>query len=318
MQVKEYSDDYLKELVHIYNKSKKNDSDFRPLNINEFKSKFIDLPYKGKIFKIVLIKDDKPIGFLVADCDVEVERKFGKKIAIIDLLLANEDFFYEASQRLISELENRLKRYNIEEIQAHFIDEKNLIESEFFNENFELVRRWCYMECDVYKVDKDELILPEGLYWEIIKFKGRNANAKKWLSCYNEAFENHFGMRPLSYEELKSYTYEISFDQEAYFGIYSKELKDFVAECSCEIDLLLNDYRKINRCIIWTVGVRKAYRGRGFGKMLVLKALDYMNKRNVKTAAIHVDEENNIAYNLYRKLGFKTKRYRLFFRKVIR
>jgi Acetyltransferase (GNAT) family. len=147
------------------------------------------------------------------------------------------------------------------------------------------------MECKVFRFPKDLIELSEGLRWEKLIFKGKKSNVKKWIECYNEAFREHFGMRPLSYKELMSYTLEKSFDAEAYFGIFDEKSKAFIAECSCEIDEELNKFKNISRCVIWTVGVRKAYRGKGFGKKLVYKALDYMLKRNIETAAIHVDEK---------------------------
>ncbi|MFP3191086.1 MAG: hypothetical protein RXR31_07140, partial [Thermoproteota archaeon] len=184
MQIKVYIKTFLKDIVKLYNKSKIKDSDFRPLSIKEFESKFINLPYKGEIFRLVYLdENNKPIGFLVADCDIEVEMKFGKKIAIIDLLIAEEKEFDKISLELISELEKRVKEIGIEEIQVHFVDEKNEVESNFFREYFEEIRKWHYMECNVYNIDNSLLVLPEGFRWERIRFRGPKANTKKWLDC---------------------------------------------------------------------------------------------------------------------------------------
>jgi len=318
MPIINYDQKFLPELTKIYNEFKIKDSDFRPLSIDEFKAKFIDLPYKGKIVRKIYIDEDERIkGFIVADYDKSVEEKFGKKIAIIDILVAEPKNFSLIASELIKYAKKDFEKYNVKEIQAHFIDEKNSEEYNFFKKDFDSERKWFYMECKVFRFPKDLIELSEGLRWEKLIFKGKKSNVKKWIECYNEAFREHFGMRPLSYKELMSYTLEKSFDAEAYFGIFDEKSKAFIAECSCEIDEGLNKFKNISRCVIWTVGVRKAYRGKGFGKKLVYKALDYMLKRNIETAAIHVDEKNEIAYNLYRSIGFETKRYRSFFIKEI-
>jgi len=156
--------------------------------------------------------------------------------------------------------------------------------------------------------------LPKGYRWVYLE---NYEIIRKWVKCYNEAFKEHYGMRPLRINELKSYYKEEGFDPTGYFGIYDEEKNLVIGECSCEIDPLFNKYKKIKRGIIWTLGVLKEYRGKGFGKKLLRKAFNWFHSKGIERIAIHVEEDNKAAYDLYSKHGFEIKRYRLFYTKSI-
>jgi len=301
-------------LLEIYNEMMIEDPDFRPISLEEFKMKFLDLPYPT--ISLVAENNGRIEGCLIADIDPLVMEKFHKKIAIIDLLLAREKNFQNTINELLFKLENILRIYKVLEIQLFFVAENmEKFHEVLYLNGFNVSRVWYYMERDSSPIHIEEL--PTGFKWDYIRFRGRYANAKKWIECHNEAFRNHYGMRPLRYEELKSYMFEESFDPTGYFGIYEINKKRFVAQCSCEIDNKLNEYKRISKGVIWTVGVIDEMRGKGFGKMLVKKAINWLYEKGVKRASIHVDSQNEIAYNLYSSLGFEVLRKRLFFSKII-
>lgn len=56
---------------------------------------------------------------------------------------------------------------------------------------------------------------------------------------------------------------------------------------------------------IFDIGLRKAYRGKGYGRMLLETAIDFLNKKKVNKINLIVIEKNQVAYNMYKKRGFK-------------
>ncbi|WP_238881249.1 N-acetyltransferase [Clostridium sp. YIM B02551] len=53
------------------------------------------------------------------------------------------------------------------------------------------------------------------------------------------------------------------------------------------------------------IGLCKAYRGKGFGRMLLETAIEFLNKKEVNKLGLLVIERNSVAYNMYKKRGFK-------------
>lgn len=53
------------------------------------------------------------------------------------------------------------------------------------------------------------------------------------------------------------------------------------------------------------IGLCKQYRGRGYGNQLLETAIDFLNIKKVKSVKLIVIEKNTIAYNMYKKRGFK-------------
>ncbi|MDD7793186.1 GNAT family N-acetyltransferase [Clostridium sp. 'White wine YQ'] len=53
------------------------------------------------------------------------------------------------------------------------------------------------------------------------------------------------------------------------------------------------------------IGLCKEYRGRGYGRMLLETAIDFLNKKEVNKIGLLVIERNLVAYNMYKKRGFK-------------
>ncbi len=65
---------------------------------------------------------------------------------------------------------------------------------------------------------------------------------------------------------------------------------------------------KENSGAIHELFVRRELRGISLGKKLLLKAVEYLKSKNKEWAELWVGEENNIARNLYKKLGFKEEK----------
>ncbi len=53
------------------------------------------------------------------------------------------------------------------------------------------------------------------------------------------------------------------------------------------------------------IGLIKEYRGKGYGKKLLETAIQYLNEKKVEEVCLTVIEKNSIAYEMYKKRGFK-------------
>jgi ribosomal protein S18 acetylase RimI-like enzyme len=55
---------------------------------------------------------------------------------------------------------------------------------------------------------------------------------------------------------------------------------------------------------ILSIAVKNKYKGRGIGKLLLKKGLEYLESKGVEEVKLEVRGSNKEAYNLYKKVGF--------------
>ena len=69
--------------------------------------------------------------------------------------------------------------------------------------------------------------------------------------------------------------------------------------------------RTHRRGYVQRLAVDTAHRGRGWGKALLLDGLRWMRRRGVERAAVNTQLDNDAAYALYRRVGFREDPWRL-------
>lgn len=112
----------------------------------------------------------------------------------------------------------------------------------------------------------------------------------EYEKVYNECF---FEMRKEL--EIKPYNFYSSIKQikdkmkNIFILVDSEEIIGSVVCCGNEIDDLF---------------VNKKYQGKGYGKQILLWAINYINKKNEKPIFLHVAKYNEKALNLYKDNGF--------------
>ena len=72
-----------------------------------------------------------------------------------------------------------------------------------------------------------------------------------------------------------------------------------------QVDLFSNE----RRLFVTTVAVVAAFRGRGYGRLLMQHALDEGRRRGLAAVGLGVDARNETAIRLYERLGFATTRH---------
>lgn len=98
----------------------------------------------------------------------------------------------------------------------------------------------------------------------------------------------------------------ISFDQRIKaFGVYNKEtMKITVAKSNDEyigycISTIMDDKGELE-----SLHVDETNRGKGIGKKLVAKHIEWMNEKNCRVIGVTVSQENESTILFYKKLGF--------------
>ena len=69
----------------------------------------------------------------------------------------------------------------------------------------------------------------------------------------------------------------------------------------------LGTWYVVDEAHIVSVGVRRAYQGRGIGEMLLIGAIEQAMARRARVVTLEVRVSNQVARNLYMKYGFKAR-----------
>lgn len=133
-----------------------------------------------------------------------------------------------------------------------------------------------------------------------------------------EKKEKCLDLMPLSEENKVEYwgAYNDSFNDMPHGSyIYINEVEEYLNKANEENYYFMvsinNTTIGFMNCVIengqgiFDIGLRKAYRGKGYGKMLLETAIDFLNKKKVNKINLIVIEKNQVAYNMYKKRGFK-------------
>jgi ribosomal protein S18 acetylase RimI-like enzyme len=118
-------------------------------------------------------------------------------------------------------------------------------------------------------------------------------NKLEYLNIYNNSFSDmpHGSLTDISgvEDDLKK-----SNDENYYFIVSYNDSN--IGFMSCVIE---------NGEGVFDIGLCKDYRGKGYGKYLLETAIDFLNRKDAKKIRLIVIEKNSVAYNMYKKRGFK-------------
>ena len=131
-----------------------------------------------------------------------------------------------------------------------------------------------------------------------------------WLTLNNQAFAHHPEQGNWSEADLSIRVNEDWFDEKGFFVAQDKN--QLIGFCWTKIhgghshthqtDSDHHDHDPIGE--IYVMAVSKEYEGRSIGKALTITGLNYLKYQGLSSAMLYVDEDNQIAVNLYKSLGF--------------
>lgn len=133
---------------------------------------------------------------------------------------------------------------------------------------------------------------------EISTFKP--ADADEWLALNNEIFIVHPDQGDWVMQDLTNRINESWFDADGFF--LARDKGQIIGFCWTKIH---ND--RVNEGAIgeiYVLGVNPNSHSSGLGKALLLTALRYFQRKEIKESMLYVDADNHAALILYKKLGF--------------
>ena len=133
---------------------------------------------------------------------------------------------------------------------------------------------------------------------------------KVWLTLNNQAFANHPEQGNWSEADLSIRLNEDWFDEKGFFVAQDKD--QLIGFCWTKIhgghshSHLAgedhHDHAPIGE--VYVTAVSNKYAGKGIGKALTITGLNYLKYQGLNSAMLYVDEDNKMAVNLYKSLGF--------------
>ena len=118
-------------------------------------------------------------------------------------------------------------------------------------------------------------------------------NIEEYVSVYNKSFMDMPHGTYIEIEDAQIYL-ENKNDNEDYFIILDK------GKSIGFLSTIINDKKAF-----FDIGLMKEYRGKGYGKKLLETAIQFLNEKQVEEICLTVIEKNSIAYEMYKKRGFK-------------
>jgi ribosomal protein S18 acetylase RimI-like enzyme len=148
---------------------------------------------------------------------------------------------------------------------------------------------------------------------DIVLRSFRESDLLALVEAENEIFADHWGSQPKTPQAWRREMIDLRpYDPKLW--VLAWEGDRVVAECLCHASRESGP----NDGWIAIVGVRREWRGRGLGEIVLTEGLRRLQQAGFVSAALHVDAENLPALNLYRRLGMEIARTRLHFAKDIR
>jgi ribosomal protein S18 acetylase RimI-like enzyme len=121
-------------------------------------------------------------------------------------------------------------------------------------------------------------------------------NKYEYINIYNEAFSDAPNGGIISVQDVDAYLHDASAGK--YYFIVQAENQN--------IGMLEIDLEDIED--IFTIGLKRNWRSKGYGKRLLETAIDFLNQKEVNEICLMVISKNKRAYEMYLKRGFVVKK----------
>ncbi|RKD27947.1 Acetyltransferase (GNAT) family protein [Caminicella sporogenes DSM 14501] len=118
-------------------------------------------------------------------------------------------------------------------------------------------------------------------------------NKKEYLTIYNDAFKEVPNAATLTESDIDEYIKKADENNSYYIVTVNNEMIGFL------------QFNIKNGVGEFDLGLIKSARGKGYGKLLLETAINFLNLKNVKEIALIVITKNTLAYDMYKKRGFK-------------
>ncbi len=221
----------------------------------------------------------------------------GIKRAIIDIFVDSPHRRQGVGKEFLDRLLRRGRELGAQSLQAYIPEFNQKMSSFLLHQKFSFIRSVHTLQLEISKKMFGE--------WDL---KGRRLKTfkkgeeDKLAALQNKVFSGTWGFCPNTVEEIKYYLQLTGCRIDEVLCLEDKGNKiAYLWSHSLPQDSGANHLR------IHMFGVDPEFRGKGFGKKLLQKALYQMEKQGTKTVELSVDSDNMPAFSLYESLGFKLK-----------
>ncbi len=231
-------------------------------------------------------------GIITDLVSAQVDKK--RKRVEIDAFGLPEKHNYDRSmQHALSWIKQNYPDY---EVRSHCNDKDLKLRKAITDAGLHLVRKYWTMRN--YQPDAKYPKLPSNVKIRRADFEGEKAT---WHFLLMDSFSDHYGFQKKAFHDWLSKQEEMPLQDEN--GVF------FLEENGLPVGFLVcTNHRAENQGgFIDKLGVRKNFRGRGYGEMLLKWGCAYSVERGFKDVALGVDTGNETgAVALYEKSGFKS------------
>ncbi len=180
------------------------------------------------------------------------------------------------------------------------------------NEVFEEARCFQFHEL-LYVIDSDSITgidwaRKKSLIYQNTEVTMRLVNYSSLDKCKYEVFlkkveDIELPVLVALHQELFKLSYE---DSEKYLKkVMNYSQKDFYLMMDANAIIGLGGiYREDEKAILFGIGIRTMFRGKGYSKVLIGKLVNLARKQGYYDIELEVDQDNQKAYNLYKNIGF--------------
>lgn len=215
------------------------------------------------------------------------------------------------ARELVNRVIDRAEELNAQAVHVDISSNNSIARNELPKLGFKYIRRYLELFLDINKIPDKDLENAGKECRQLLP-----GEEEKLADIQNKAFANHWGYQPNTQETI---AYDISLNH--------RSPQDIVVTCEegsihgyCWTEIIDRgvDSGKEKHGIIYMIGTDPEYRGKGFGKKVLLAGLSHLKSRGIETVSLSVDSENRIAYELYRSMGFEEQGSTLWYEKKLR
>lgn len=124
------------------------------------------------------------------------------------------------------------------------------------------------------------------------KIRLSKENIEEYVDVYNKSFMDMPHGTYIEIGEAEGYLENKNYNEDYFIVLSEGERIGF-----------LNTTIKDKKAF-FDIGLKKEYRGKGYGKKLLETAIQFLNEKQVEEICLTVIEKNSIAYEMYKKRGF--------------
>jgi mycothiol synthase len=211
---------------------------------------------------------------------------------------------------LVDRAIGRAKELGIMTLHANIGQDSRVAKQGLTHMGFIFIRRFLELKLDLSEVD-----FPESseisLGWRPLKPN----EVERLTQLQNRSFAGTWGYNANTIEEIIYRIHLPNCSPENVILAFDSDQP--IGYCWTRITLWKNKAPGERTGRITMLGVDPDYRGRGFGRELLLAGLSYLKSKGLRVVELTVDTENKVAYALYKSVGFKRWKSSLWYEKKL-